>query len=289
VKCSASCRCVGCKNVGSAATNEYIDYNINHGMGMMSAAAAQAAHQAAMHYHRLPPPLPRAMMNPAQQHNASPMRQYGMINSGRPPRQPHIPQPSAPVLHNWNDPLSAAQSLTFLKRGSPSKPSETDNANQPNRMYSMNMSPITKSPGTSGVVENASVPSLASSSEGDSPGVAGLGNHLTAMSTPESFRGESNALLLAAVAMTEFGQSPPPSSSMLSPDTIRTYNEDYEEENDDEDDDDAKIPATPGDIVDVNSTLTTPQQRRTSKRSINFDDMQNGNTNDSKKKSKSIH
>ena len=142
----------------------------------------------AMHYH-LPPHPPRSYMN--IQHPPSRASSSG-------------------------DPWIAAQSLTFLKRSSPAN----DKTNL--RPYTLGVSPITKSPAGTGIV---SMPSLASSSEGTSPGD---GAHRSkVISTPESSiakAGGDSALLMAAVAMTEFGQSPPPTSSMLSPETLRTYN-----------------------------------------------------------------
>jgi hypothetical protein len=56
------------------------------------------------------------------------------------------------------------------------------------------------------------MPSLASSSEGTSPGDhVGNGKKLFTTDTHEE------ALLMAAVAMTEFGQSPPPSATKKRP------------------------------------------------------------------------
>ena len=276
---------MGCKNLGGNSAgggNDYHDMNMppmHHGMDLMSVAAHKAAHQAARQYHRLGP-YPMAVNNQAM-HTATTMRQYGMVDNSRnsnglPPLQPHRPQQVTSAQTNWNDPLSAAESLTFLKRGSPAKINGGNAAtHQPTRPYSMGVSPITKSPGTSGVLENGSIPSLTSTSEGDSPHNGGLDNHSRVMSTPESYRGEDSALLIAAMAMTEFGQSPPPTSSMLSPDTIRTYMED--------DDGAGSMTATPLGIDDVKST---PQQPNTSKRSINFDNVHDTETKDKHKKSK---
>jgi hypothetical protein len=140
----------------------------------------------------------------------------------------------------------------------------------------MGVSPITKSPGIGGIVENESIPSLTSSSEGDSPHNGKLSNHLQVMSTPESYRGEDSALLIAAMAMTEFGQSPPPTSSMLSPDTIRTFNT----ENGDDVDGGESMSATPSNIDDGSTT------RSTSKRSINFDNLPDNETRNKRKRTK---
>ena len=274
---------MGCKNLGgnnAGGSNDYHEnkMSMHHGMDLISIAAHKAAHHARQ-YHRLPP-YPMAINNQAL-HNASTMRQYGIVESSRninglPPQQPHrLPQANT----NWNDPLSAAESLTFLKRGSPAKINGGNVAtHQSNRQYSMGVSSPTKSPGTGGVLEkNGSIPSLTSSSEGDSPRNGELNHHLRAMSTPESYRGENSALLIAAMAMTEFGQSPPPTSSMLSPDTIRTYNTD----NGDDGDGGERIPTTPKDIDVANSTPIT------SKRSINFDNLPDSETKDKQKRFKS--
>jgi hypothetical protein len=281
---------MGCKNLGGNSSNNNSDYypdiNMHRGMGIMSVAAAAAAHQAAMQYHHRLPPHPRAMINPSHQHQqqtAATTRQYGMVNNGTnnnnnglPPRQPYHQHHSTPSTSHsvWNDPMSAAESLTFLKHGSPSKINAGSTANhQSDRPYTMGVSPITKSPGTlSSVPENVSMPSLASSSEGESPGDNGVDNRLRVAATPESFRGESSALFLAAVAMTEFGQSPPPTSSMLSPDFIRNYSTDNGNDDDDEN------------IIGIGDTGLTPdqQRRRTSKRSINFDEITDSDTKEAK-------
>lgn len=278
---------MGCKNLGSGSVsggNDYHDSNmpLHHGMDLMSVAAQKAAHQAARQYHGLAQ-YPMTMNNQTL-HNATTMRQYGigMLDNNRnsnslTPQQSHGQQQSSSAQNNWNDPLSAAESLTFLKRGSPAKINGISAAtHQPNRPYTMGVSPITKSPGTSGAVEHGTIPSL-TSSEGDSPGDAGLNNHLTAMSTPESYRGEDSALLIAAMAMTAFGQSPPPTSSMLSPETIQTYNS-YN--GGDEFDD------GPGEI-DNGDSKAISQQPSSSKRSINFDDLRDTEKKNAKKKSKS--
>jgi hypothetical protein len=274
---------MGCKNLGGNNAGGSNDYDNNlpmhHGMDLMSVAAHKAAHQAARQYHHLPP-YPMAMNNHAL-HNATTMRQYGIQDNSRntnglPPQQPLRPQQATPAQNNWNDPLSAAESLTFLKRGSPAKINGGSAAtHQPNRPYSMGVSPITKSPGAGGVLENGSIPSLTSSSEGDSPQNGGLNNHLRVMSTPESYRGEDSALLIAAMAMTEFGQSPPPTSSMLSPDTIRTYNTD----NGEDDEGGQCMPGTPRD-ADASTA-------NTSKRSIYFDSLHDSEINEKRKRSKS--
>ena len=287
---------MGCKNLpvgnGSAGGgNDFHDSNmpIHHGMDLMSVAAHKAAHQAARQYHRLPP-YQMTMNNPAQ-HSATTMRQYGigMVDNRRnanslPPQQTQLQQQSVSAQNNWNDPLSAAESLTFLKRGSPAKMNGINAAaHQPNRPYSMGVSPITKSPGRGVVLEHGSIPSLASSSAGDSPGDANLNNALRVMSTPESYRGEDSALLIAAMAMTAFGQSPPPTSSMLSPETILTYNTDNGD--DEYDDGRERTPATPKEI-DNDDIKTTPQQPSSSKRSINFDNLKGSGRKNAKKKSK---
>jgi hypothetical protein len=262
---------MGCKNMGgSSAGADYRDHQA--AMGMMAAAAAYAA----MQHHR----QPQHVMNSNGSHPIAP-RPYGMLsgsngNSGVPPRQPlhhDMAQSSS------NDPWIAAQSLTFLKRGSPGMNGFAA-SHPPNRPYSMGVSPITKSPGSraDGGQENVSIPSLSSSSEGTSPGDGVvLNNRFKNMSTPESFKGENNALLLAAVAMTEFGQSPPPTSSMLSPETIRTYNTCTSDAGNDTMDEDLSTTEEMGNDTPRNAA---------SKRSINFDDLTDSEGKDLSKKVK---
>lgn len=125
------------------------------------------------------------------------------------------------MIRAAGDPWIAAQSLTFLKRSSPAN--DLKNMSVPPGPYSMGVSPITKSPAGA---ELALMPSLASSSEGTSPGDVAQHHQKGTVSTPESSidkAGDDTALLMAAVAMTEFGQSPPPTSQMLSPETLCTF------------------------------------------------------------------
>ena len=238
------------------------DYRDHHAaMGMMAAAAA---HQAIQYHRPLPPRIGSA--------NGA-MRQYGVTNSnnvGLPPRQTPIQSDTARSSASSNDPWIAAQSLTFLKRGSPGS-GGASTAEQTSRSYAMGISPITKSPGMmEPVQENVSMPSLSSSSEGTSPGDCAVFNHnLKALSTPESIKEENNALFLAAVAMTEFGQSPPPTSSMLSPETIQTYN-------------------FPGMDHDSSSAgRRNAPHNASSKRSINFDELPDHQDDNTIKKVKS--
>lgn len=183
---------MGCKNMGGSA--DFRDHpNSGEAMGIMVSAAAHA-----MHYRHMPQHPSTYMSMP---HHLQQQQQ----------QQQH------PVMRASNDPWIAAQSLTFLKRSSPA----SDRRDV--RLFSMGVSPIAKS---TAVAENASMPSLASSSEGTSPGEGAHHHYPRIASTPESSidkAGGDSALLMAAVAMTEFGQSPPPTSSMLSPKTIRTY------------------------------------------------------------------
>ena len=112
----------------------------------------------------------------------------------RPPPQPYIM--AQPPSEHWG----AAQSLAFLKRGSPASDSKSS------RPFTLGVSPVTKASPQSG-----DLPSLASSSEGTSPD--DVARKQMASSTPEDAnKRQDDALLLAAVAMTEFVQSPPPSS-----------------------------------------------------------------------------
>lgn len=102
------------------------------------------------------------------------------------------------------EPWLAAQNLTFLKRGSPSSASAE------------------KKKKSSVLVDHGeigSMPSLASSSEGTSPGDMAVTSSSSAVATTPTGRKEDNAvpgsaadagvntLLLAAYAMTEFGQA----------------------------------------------------------------------------------
>ena len=175
VKCTACCRCVGCKNMGNAT--DFPDYRDPEGsaMGMPMAAAG----------YPVPPP---------------PHRAFGM----GPHEHPQHQQQQQQAGDHWG----AAQSLTFLKRGSP--------ASDRKHPFTLGVSPVTKaSPGVGGAGDITSMPSLASSSDGTSPGDA-RNRHIS--STPEDAnKRQDDALLLAAVAMTEFGQSPPPSSVKQSP------------------------------------------------------------------------
>lgn len=125
---------------------------------------------------------------------------------------PHMPQPpprpysmaQAPQ-QSGSDHWGAAESLTFLKSGTP--PSER----KASRPFTLGVSPVTKASPQGG----GDLPSLASSSEGTSPGEAA--RKKTESSTPvDANKRQDDALLLAAVAMTEFGQSPPPSSTKRS-------------------------------------------------------------------------
>ncbi|GAX21773.1 hypothetical protein FisN_31Lh062 [Fistulifera solaris] len=88
---------------------------------------------------------------------------------------------SAPIeARSGEQYFTAAQNLTFLKRGSPPEKKKVP------------------------VEDVASMPSLASSSEGTSPGEERL------VKRPKLPDEDGGALLLAAVAMTEFGQSSSP-------------------------------------------------------------------------------
>lgn len=98
------------------------------------------------------------------------------------------------------EPWLAAQNLAFLKRGSPAS--------------ELKRPALFKLKSSSGDI--ASMPSLASSSDGTSPG-DGVASKYSALEEDES---GADALLMAAVAMTEFGQSPPPRLQYL--DSIAT-------------------------------------------------------------------
>jgi len=133
----------------------------------------------------------------------------GMAGYHLPPRPPpyHMPHPIASHAQqpSATDQWGAAQSLTFLKRGSPA--SEQKPAGHP---FTLGVSPVTKASPLGG--EITSMPSLASSSDG-SPGEAARNQHFSSSTPEDASKRQDDALLLAAVAMTEFGQSPPPSSA----------------------------------------------------------------------------
>lgn len=255
---------MGCKNMGGPSA-DFRDHQA--AMGMMAAVAAHHA----MQYHR----------SQQRMGSATPgVRQFGVVNGnnnvGLPPRPPQMQSDVSRSSSASNDPWMAAQSLTYLKRGSPGS-NGASTLHQPNEPYSMGASPVSKFTGSMDPShETVSMPSLSSSSEGTSPGDGGvLPGHLKALSTPESFKGETNALLLAAVAMTEFGQSPPPTSSMLSTDVIRTYTTSKSLEQESVEDS-ATSGTRGGDI----------QHNPSSKRSINFDDLPGGDGKDVTKKVK---
>jgi hypothetical protein len=179
-----------------------------------------------------------------------------------------------------HDPWIAAQSLTFLKRSSP--------AGEHKRLgnFSMGVSPISKSRG-GGASELSTVPSLASSSDGTRTEDASGSDpqHHPYESTPESSMGnrgneEDSALFLAAVAMTEFGQSPLPSTSMLSvSDRVRRYLKDDDEVDDEQDDEEEKAVSSIKEASSEKSKRLRPSKtngrasKASPKRNINFDDV----------------
>lgn len=144
VKCSPSCRCMGCKNMAVQQPQQQLFLDSPSGR--------------------------RDMHPPIFMPRQAPMAQY----------QPHVP--SGPASHGGNgEPWMAAQNLTFLKRGSPSSAEKKRNK-----------------PATTDSSKIDSMPSLASSSDGTSPG--------DAIKEDESSEKEKgvNSLLMAAYAMTEF-------------------------------------------------------------------------------------
>lgn len=145
VKCSPSCRCMGCKNMG---TGPFLTIEPHPNMMGMHHPPPHVQHAYA------PPPPP-----PPPPHHIMP-------RSG-----PPAPRASAP------EPWLAAQNLTYLKRSSPTS-SEKKRKNEQIEQA---------------IVEIQSMPSLASSSEGTSPGDGD---------------DRVNSLLLAAYAMTEFADGP---------------------------------------------------------------------------------
>jgi len=219
------------------------DSNVGMGMGMPP-----------VYHHHLPPPPPRTYSMAPQQQVAQ----------------------SAPADH-WG----AAESLTFLKRGSPA----SDRKPAPHsghRPFTLGVSPVTKaSPmgkggGGSGV-DMASMPSLASSSDGTSPGDR---NKLASCSTPEdATKRQDDALLLAAVAMTEFGQSPPPTSSPHKrslPSSERTamtsnrFGGGNESEDEDDDDIGTEPPSRRSIVFEESPSPPSSQRRSGRKRSKRF-------------------
>lgn len=109
------------------------------------------------------------------------------ISLQQPGQFPIAPNPVA-SRRATGEPWLAAQNLTFLKRGSPPEKKKL--------LFE------------SGDI--ASMPSLASSSEGTSPGGEYSSERMMKRTLPPRNRADEDggALLLAAVAMTEFGQSP---------------------------------------------------------------------------------
>jgi hypothetical protein len=160
VKCSANCRCMGCKNVGGG------------------------------NFEREPNSFP--VIAPHPRHPVAP------------PQLRHLQHLAPP---RGNEPWLAAQNLTFLKRGSPDPKKKLVEQQQ--------------HPG-----EITSMPSLASSSEGTSPADS------KKQQQPEDEGAQ--ALLLAAMAMTEFGQSPAKKrlleESPSTPKRLKTVEEQPQEE-----------------------------------------------------------
>ena len=112
---------------------------------------------------------------------------------------------SQPPSEHWG----AAQSLAFLKRGSPASESKDS------RSFTLGVSPVVK-----GSSPGGQLPSLASSSGRNSPEKSkkkSSRKQKRASTSPEiSHKRQDDAILLAAVAMTEFGQSPSTSSAKRS-------------------------------------------------------------------------
>jgi hypothetical protein len=126
-------------------------------------------------------------------HDSSPSRNHHIATplSCTAPSPQLAPPHSFQVQQAAGEPWLAAQNLTFLKRSSPA-------------------SELRRNPGSSSV-DIVSMPSLTSSSDGNSP------RRETESKQPISEEDESgaDALLMAAVAMTKFGQSPPPQQPFL--------------------------------------------------------------------------
>jgi hypothetical protein len=103
---------------------------------------------------------------------------------------------TGPVHTNSNDPWEAAHNLAFMKRSSPANVNTRDTINEVSNG------------------ELLSIPSLASSSEGTaiSPGDGVAKKNQSKLDEEKEVVDE---MLLAAVAMTEFINSPPPSQQYL--------------------------------------------------------------------------
>jgi hypothetical protein len=166
VKCSPSCRCVGCKNIGP--------------FGGPTADARVAVDVAGL------------------------MRRT--LAKGKPRRKK-------------SEPFQAAQNLTFLKHGSPDSVKSI----------------VRKGPGGaagsgSGVHEVASMPSLASSSEGTSPGEHdrthhdNMNNLMGSRTKPimDDQDDDVKTLLMAAYAMAEIGKGSSPAKRGCSPRTTES-------------------------------------------------------------------
>jgi hypothetical protein len=102
--------------------------------------------------------------------------------------EPHESDCPTQPLQQSGEPWVAAQSLTFLKRGSPASEQKKVLQNAADPYFT----------------EVASMPSLASMSDGTSPSDGGLPKN------PSEDDNEKSDLFMAAIAMTEFGNSPPP-------------------------------------------------------------------------------
>lgn len=150
VRCSSSCRCMGCKNMGTRFRRP-------------PEPPSYAAPSSAIPY--LQPGHPQMPRRPT---------------NDRPEAEKQLPPRSSSGGQKNGEPWLAAQNLTFLKRGSPSSAEKKRKPEHP---------------------EIASMPSLASSSEGTSPGVEALANDSHREERKEA---DVNSLLMAAYAMTEF-------------------------------------------------------------------------------------
>jgi len=171
------------------------------------------------HHHHHPPPLPPPSYHPTPHYY--PHHHYH--HPPPPPPQPtshHHPVPSAPGAGGGTgEPWLAAQNLTFLKRGSPS----SENAGTPqsdSKSKHQKKRAFDQANDDSHPPEIASMPSLASSSEG-TIGTTSPGGELSRKrpkdEEPESATKQGagvSSLLMAAMAMTEFaGDSSKPAAS----------------------------------------------------------------------------
>lgn len=130
------------------------------------------------------------------------MTGYHPQPSSRPYAMSRAPPPPS---EHWG----AAQSLAFLKRGSPASESKES------RTFTLGVSPVVKGSSPGGELSSLAFSSGRKSTDKGKKKMSR--KQKRASSTPDdSHKPQDDAILLAAVAMTEFGQSPSTSSAKRS-------------------------------------------------------------------------